>query len=262
MIALTLAAAAHAEPACSRDGALPTGPAQAWLWDGMLGLAQPVCPATTVAVGPRALLLADTPAFYGRIVASGTLEARLALSDRTAVGLTMEPAHYESTISALSSSWFGYGATTLTATQRVDEGGPVGLAMVGRLVLPTSIGLYGHAWPFSADLGLALQAEHGPWSAHGQAGLAATAGVGAGPTALATGLPLTLGGVWRPSGGFSTVLDLQSSFGYAAALDHLAVAPALRFGTGHFGMELGAAIPVAGENRTLTVVRVGAGARL
>lgn len=262
MIAAAFAFAASAEPACSREGALPTGPVQAWLWDGMLGLAQPVCPTTTIAVGPRALLLADTPAFYGRIVASGTVEARLALSDRTAVGMTLEPAHYESAISALSSSWFGYGATTLTATQRVDEGGPIGLAMTGRLVLPSSIGLYGHAWPFSADIGLGLQAEHRAWSAHGQAGMAATAGVGAGPTALATGLPITVGGAWRPSGGFSAVLDLQSSFGFAASVDHLAVAPALRFGTGWFGMELGGSVPVAGENRTLTVVRLGAGARL
>ncbi len=263
MIALLASQAfAGASPCSTVSWPVPRGPVQAWLWDGQLGLAQPVCPKTTVGVGPRALLLADAPNFYGRVVGSGTLEARLALSERTAVGMVLEPLHYESTISALSSSWFGYGATTLTATTRVDEGRSLALAVAGRLVLPTAIGLYGQSYPVGGDVGLAFDAGGGAWSAHGQVGFAALASMGVGPTALSTGLPITAGASWQLRPGFSLAFDAQSSFAFDAPVDHVAIAPAVRIGSGRYGMELGAAVPVAGENRALAAARLGFGAAL
>lgn len=264
MIAALLASGAHAgaSPCSTVSWPVPRGPVQAWLWEGQLGLAQAACPKTTVGIGPRVSLLVDTPAFYGRVAASGTLEARLALSERTAVGMTMEALRYESVISALSSSWVGYGSTTLTATTRVDEGRSLALAMAGRLVLPTAIGLYGQAHPVGGDVGLAFDAGGGAWSAHGQVGVAALASIGIGPTALATGLPVTLGATWQLRPGFALALDTQSSFAFEAPVDHVAIAPAVRLGSGRYGMELGAAVPVAGEDRTLLAARFGFAAAL
>lgn len=247
-------------PAC--DGALPDGPVAASLWDGALGRAQVACPRTELAVAPHAYLLADTPAFYGVVAASGVLEGSATLDERTELGVRLELVRYQNVISAISSSYTGLGYTTLAATRRLDEGPGPALAVVGQLVLPTALGLSAHAVPFAGDLGLAGLVREGPWEGHGQAGLAASAAVSRGPTQGRIGLPLTAGGAWRPGRAFALALDLQASFAYTAPLDHLAVAPAVRFAAGSWGLELGATATLLGRERALLAGELRTGFRL
>ncbi|MEZ4239064.1 MAG: hypothetical protein R3F59_23505 [Myxococcota bacterium] len=246
-----LAAVALAGP-CDVDGGLPTGPAQVALWDGDLGRARPVCARTQVALAPRALLLVDTPAFYGRISALAGLEGTVAV-DRTALWLRLEPVRYESVISAIPSSFLGYGYTSVGVTQRLDAGGPTATAFHGTVVLPTAVRLQGNAAPLGLDLAFALDHAAGPWSVHGQAGYAFSASLTR-PAEVRTGFTGTGGGQWRPGRAFAAVLDLQAAISYTAPLDHLAVAPALRFGAGPVGIELAGTVPVAGRERALAAV--------
>jgi hypothetical protein len=252
---LALAGAAHA--GCDdRNTSLPTGPVQAWLTDGMVGLAQPTCMATSLGVAPRAALLVDTPAFYGNIGVTATLDATFAPDDRTSLGLALEPVHYESVISALSTSWLGYGATTLTAARRVDrDDAPVELAMVARVAVPTPVDRTNNP-VLAADVGLAVASRPAPLEGHAQFGLSASGGL-AGPVDLRTGLPVTAGLGWSAGRAFGLAADLQSSFGTWAPVDHVAVAPAVRFAGPRWGAELGASLPIAGADRTLTAVRLG-----
>ena len=106
--------------ACETDGGLPEGPVAASLWDGALGRAQSACPRAELAVAPHAYLLADTPAFYGVVAASGVLEGSAVLDRRTELGVRLELVRYQNVISAISSSYTGLGYTTLSATRRVD----------------------------------------------------------------------------------------------------------------------------------------------
>lgn len=254
MIALLAAAAAHA--GCGENPALATGPVQAWLWDGMHGLAVPTCAVDSVGVAPRASLLVDTPNFYGKLQATGTFDAVIAPDDRTAVGLALEPLHYESVISAISTSWFGYGATSVSASRRVESrDAPVELAMVGRLAVPTPVDRT-HNPVLAADLGLAVASRPAPVEGHLQFGLSGSTGLRA-PAAVRTGLPLTGGVGWSAGRHFGLAADLQGMFGYWATVDHVALAPALRFAGRRAGLEVGASVPVVGRERTLTAVRIG-----
>lgn len=239
---------------------MPEGPVSAALWDGGLGRAQNLCPRTSIGVDGRGYLLVDTPAFYGQIVASGTIEGRVAVDDATAVSLRMETLRYQTVISAIPSSFTGYGFTTVGVTHRLGERG---LGVVGQVVLPSAIGLYGHSWPVGADLGVAGVTGRGPWEGHGQVGLAASAGLSKGPTQARVGVPVTLGGSLRAGAAFAVALDAIGSFGATAPVDHLAAAPAVRFAAGdHWGLELGAAVPLAGRERGLAAVSLATSWRL
>jgi hypothetical protein len=250
-------------PEPPRGSGLADGPVAASLWDGALGRAQGACPRRELAVAPHAYLLADTPAFYGVIAASGVIEGSALLDRRTELSARLELVRYQDVISAISSSYLGLGYTTVGATRRVDDGGSgPALAVVGQLVLPSAFGLSAHAAPFAVDVGLAGLARRGPWEGHAQAGLAGSAAISHGPTQARLGVPLTAGGAWRPGSAFATVLDLQASVGYTAALDHLALAPALRFGAGNWGLELGATVPVLGRERALLAGELRTGLRL
>jgi hypothetical protein len=256
MIALGwMVTAAHA--GCAGNPALPSGPVQAWLGEGMMGLAVPTCATTSVGLAPRASLLVDTPNFYGRIQATGTFDATFAPSERTSFGLALEPFHLESVISALNSSWLGYGATTFTAMQRIDgDGGPVELAMVGRAGLPTPPGVTNNP-TFGAEVGLAVATRPtNPVEGHAQLGMVMTGGL-RGPLALRSGLPVTVGVGWSATRRFGLAADVQSSFGTWAAVDHVALAPALRFGAERWGLELAGTVPVAGRERSLAALRLG-----
>ena len=260
MIALWTMGVAHA--GCAENPALPSGPVQSWLSEGMMGLAQPTCAVTSVGLAPRGSLVVDTPGFYGHLVATGTLDATFAPNPRTSVGLALEPLHYDSVISAVNVSWMGYGATTATLMQRIEDAdGPVELAVVARGALPTPVGFTNNP-TFGAEVGLAVatrspsSTQRRPVEAHGQFGMLVNGGLRA-PLDLRSGLPITAGVGWSAGRHFGLAADLQSLFGVWAAVDHLAVAPAVRVAGTQWGMELGGSVPVLGNDRTLASVRLG-----
>lgn len=247
--------------ACDEQGGLPVGPAGVSLWDGGLGHARPVCGRTELAIAPRGTLLADAPAFYGRIVAEAAIEARVATPDgaRTAVWLRLDPVRYESVLGAIPSSFLGIGTTSVGLTQRLDDpdgGGPVAVAFASELVLPTAVELTGNSWPVGFELAFAADTTKGAWSLHGQLGYVGSAAFTRGPSQLRTGFAGTVGAGLRAGDVFAVVLDVQTAVAYAAVLDHVAVAPGLRFGGGDFGLELAAALPLLGADRTLAAVEL------
>jgi hypothetical protein len=248
---------AHALSPCEPDGGLAAGPTAAALWDGGLGLAHRVCPRTEAGLAPRALLLVDTPNFYGQIVATAALDASVAADDRTEVWLHLEPVRYQNVISAIPASFVGHGFTTLGASRQLDGAGATVTALQGQLVLPSAIELQGRALPFALELGLgAERALSERWSAHGRLGAATSASFSRGPLQPRAGVLATVGAAFRAGRAFAAVLDAQTSFAYTSALDHVALAPGLRFAAGPVGFELAAAVPLAGRERTLAVVEL------
>lgn len=245
-----------------RGAGMPDGPVRAALWDGGLGSAQSTCPRDALDAQGRGYLLADTPAFYGQIVASGTLSGRISVDPRTQVGLGLEVVRYQDVIGAVPSSFLGYGFTTVSAMRLLSDDGPR-LAVTGRAVLPTAIGLFGQTWPVGVDVGLAGAAGGERLEVHGQAGVAGSGAISKGPTQVRLGVPLTVGGAWKPGSAFALVADVQAALGYTAPLDHLAVAPAVRFAGGRsWGLELGATVPLAGRERALTAAELTTSWRL
>lgn len=241
----------------AEDG-MPLGPASVGLLDGELGRARSVNPRTELDLAPRALLLVDTPGFYGQIVVGAAIEAAIAPDPATEIRLRLEPVRYQNVISAIPADAVGVGFTTVGLTRRLSDG-PV--AFVADLVLPSAIGLYGHSWPFALDLAVAAERARGAGALHGQLGAVMSAAASRGPTQPRAGLVGTVGAVWRPGKAFAAVLDLQTSFGYTAVLDHLAVAPALRFASGAWGLELAVAAPLAGRERALAAAELHSSVR-
>jgi hypothetical protein len=248
---------AHAASPCEPDAGLAVGPTAASLWDGELGRAHRVCPRTEVGLVPRALLLVDTPNFYGQIVVSAALDASVAADERTEVWLHLEPVRYQNVISAIPASFVGYGFTSVGMSRQLGAAGSTVTALQGQLVLPSAIELQGRALPFGLELGLgAERAFSSHWSAHGRVGAASSASFSRGPLQPRLGLLTTAGAVFRAGKAFAAVLDAQAAFAYTAAVDHVALAPGLRFAAGQAGFELGASVPLAGRERTLAVVEL------
>lgn len=251
---LSLGAECHALSSASGLPGLPTGPVSAALLDGGLGSARRACPRTELAIAPRALLLVDTPNFYGHIVAGLQLDGALALDADTELFGRLELVRYDSVISAVTSSALTPGHTTLGATRVLHDEG-LALAWTSKLVLPTALGLYRGAWPIGLDTGLAGQWASGPWGVHGQLTVLGSAALSRGPALPRAGLAPVLGGAVRPTPGVEVVLDVQSMFLYTAPIDVVALAPAVRLGLGDaWGAALGGTVPLAGRERALTAV--------
>lgn len=236
---------------CDDLGGLPTGPISASLYDGDHGLARRTCGRTEAALDGGGLVLADTPNFYGHIVAGGNLEGAYA-TDKLEVFGGVQAIRYDSVISAISSSYVGLGHTHLGASYRLAESESWAVGLSGRAVLPTAFGLYENARPFGLDLGV-----NGVWVAapalrvHGQLGGLHSFATGPGDADPRFGLGVLAGAELRPSDHFAAVVDLEAFAGQYAPLDAFSAGIGLRAGGEAFGLELGAKLPLAGRERAL-----------
>ncbi|MFN7145094.1 MAG: hypothetical protein ACK4YP_15060, partial [Myxococcota bacterium] len=98
---------------------------------------------------------------------------------------------------------------------------------------------------------------------HGDVTALGSAAVSRGPAGPRGGARVTAGVEWQPARPFAVVADLNAGFGYAAPLDHVAAAIAVRAGIGkRVGVELGATLPLAGRERTLAAGELRVGMRL
>jgi hypothetical protein len=71
------------------------------------------------------------------------------------------------------------------------------------------------------------------------------------------------GAAWRPVRPFAVVLDVTSSFGYTAPVDVVSASLGVRVGIGErVGVELGAAVPLAGRERALAAGELKVNVRL
>jgi hypothetical protein len=98
---------------------------------------------------------------------------------------------------------------------------------------------------------------------HGQVGLLHSFALGKGPAQPRVGAVVTLGTELSPVPGFAVAIDVHAGFGYAAPLDVLAAALALRFSDNkRFGFSFGATIPLLGRERTLVRIDLRASIRI
>lgn len=262
MIAL-LFASAYAGLCYTFDG-MAEGPTGAGFRDGDLGEARRLCPRSELGFGGGGLLVVDTPNFYGHLVAGGTVWGSGRLSDRAEVFGAFEAVRYDSVIGALSSSVLSPGFGIVGLSGRFAEGEDWGLALNGAALLPTAFGLYRHAVPVGADLGLA-----GGWRVHervrlhGQVSALGTAAVSVAPADPRFGANVDAGVEWRPGRAFAAALDLVGGFGNGQMVEAAGVAPALRFAVGRrVGLGLEATVPVFGRRPPLATVDLGMTVRL
>lgn len=259
-----VAPVAHAAPCELLVDGMPDGPVPASFYDGGLGRAHAVCPRSEVGIGGSGYLVSDAANFYGHIVASGVLDARVAVTPRFELYGASEFLRWDNAIGAISASWLGYGHTTLGANGIVLRQDTVVLAVNGKVVTPTAVGLYHGSWPVGVDVGLA-----GVWSksdhfrAEAQLTMLGSAAITAAASQPRLGVGVDTGVEWRPSKGFGLVAQLDAGMGYTAPLDHLAAGLGLRTRLGaRGGLELGGVVPFAGRERALTSVALRGSWRL
>lgn len=259
-----LATAALGAPVCDLlpTAGLSTGPVTATLADGGLGRARRVCARSEVGGAAKGLLLVDTENFYGHVVAGAVFDGSWALDEKTELFGQLELVRYDSVISAATASYLGPGHTTLGATRRLDDDGPFAWGVTGKLVLPTAFGLYRNAFPLALDVGPVAQVGSGMFRAHGGLLLKGSVQASRGPAFPRAGLSPTLGGAFVPGKAFAAVLDVQSSFLYDAPVDHLSLAPGLRFAAKRVGIDVAATLPLAGRERALTGIELRTVGRL
>ena len=98
---------------------------------------------------------------------------------------------------------------------------------------------------------------------HAQAGVVASAAIGAGAADPRVGFAGNLGVELRPLPALGLVVDLQGNFGYQAPVEMVAASLGLRLSDRkRFGFELGATIPITGRERTAVSIDFRFSARL
>jgi hypothetical protein len=252
MIAL-LAMTAFAAPAWN-DG-FPIGPVEIGLQPGNLGAPRRAVGRTEFGVSGAMGLVADTPNFYGHIAAAGAIDGSVNWGLTELYG-RIEAVRYDTVLGAIASDRFGIGHGSLGLTQGLSRNWPVNLAIHGRFLFPTAVGLWQNAYPLGMDLGLAADLPLGErFRLHGDLTLAGSLMMGAGPAGPRGGLGLTVGGEWRPGRNFGLVADVRSGFLYDAPVDDVSAALGFRFAFGsRYGLtptpgalQLGAVVPLAGR---------------
>jgi len=247
-------AGADRGPCLEPGDAMPDGPLRTSLYDGELGQARQPCPRSELALGGSGLVVADFDNFYGNVVASAMLWWSHDLDGGgTEVFASLEAVRYQTVISSVTADHVGPGHTSVGATRRIYRADALSAGVTARLVLPTAFLLYDNAWPVGLDLGVAglwVPLPRLRWSA--ELGLMGGLAFGVGDPQPRLGLRLTTDISYRLFEAMSLLLQVEAGMGWASTLDVLAPGLGLRFAFGpHFGLELGAVMPIAGTDRTL-----------
>lgn len=231
--------------------ALPSGPVVAAFQPGDLGAPRRLCTRDELALGGGGVIVADTDHFYGHIVATGDLSGSLVLREDTELFFNAELVRLDSILGAIGASSLAPGHLSLGAMHAFAPTNGFAGGLHGRLVLPTAVGVYQHGHPFGLDVGFTMaQPLTGRLYAHEDVTLFGQAVFGGGTGALRGGVGVLAGVEWSAGKAFGLVGDVQAGFGYATAIDDVAIAPGFRFAGGeHFGAELALMVPVVGRDR-------------
>ncbi len=264
LAASTLVGPALAGPCEADTTGIATGPVPVGFYDGDLGVPRRVCARSEVSLAPGGLAVVDTANFYGHIVAGGTLGGSWAPTRRTEVYASVEAFRYDSVITPIPATYMGFGHVGVGVTQRLWDDDSAAIAVHGRVVAPTAVGLYRNAWPVALDVGVAgLWTPAPAWSLHADIAGLGSAAVSHGPAFPRAGARVMVGAAWQPVKPFAMVLDLASGFGYTAPVDHVAGSLGLRVGLGErVGIELGASVPFVGRERSLAAGELRVDVRL
>lgn len=253
-----------ASPAiCEADGPAPVSFEAA-----ALGRPRDACLRRELALQTAARATVESDDFYGHLGAAALLSGRWALDPELELFADLELLRWELALSSLNADRLGLGPTSVGAAWRAlsEERGAV--TPFARLTLPTSTGGARGGRDLALELGAAVRwqalerlAVRGTALVLGRATLDSPAGAEPG-----FGLVASAGLEWRiagePGRGLGLGLDLTAQVGLYDPLDHLAVSPVLRYAWSRLGLELGAAVPVLGEERALGLVSLRAAWRL
>ena len=241
-----------------------TGPTQAPLLDGMLGVARHACPQRELSLAGDAYLVARPEDFYGNIRIGARLSGSYPIDRNIEIWGSMEILRHQSLLSAVSTQYVGLGYLPLGTTGVFARGdGRIG-ALYGRLVLPTAIGLARESQPLALEVGTT-----GEWKlddilrVHAWLSLIGSVGV----STLAPPLPrggLRVGGGldWTPWEWLSIVVEVSSGFGYRDGLDMLSGQLGLRFAFNELvGIEFSAIYPFVGAEPGLAAAQLALSVR-
>jgi hypothetical protein len=251
---LSGAAAAEARSPCDTRR-LAEGPVQAGYSQSDFGLVRSACPRTEVGLGVAARAIIENENFYGNVRGGARVDASMQPFPQLELFLTTEPLVYNLVIQSFSASHIGLGETSVGGTLLAFGRQRFALSVTTRLSLPTSLGYHGNSWPVGLETGLLLLIEPiDELRFHG--GL-----LGGMRTAFTKASPDTRGAVIGNAGvdviidedWLSAVVDLNGQALERGDLDHLSLGLGLRFVIlDEVGLEVGANIPMAGDERNLT----------
>lgn len=258
---LALCALARSAAANPCDEARDSSPARVPLRDTGLDIARPVCPESATMLDLRGLALIDTPDFYGTLASSMfiglrvgdehlELEGGLRAVDFRFVQNAVVTAHefgvgpvylamthaHETPMFGRDAVWSWTWRVDLLATDRGYSVTTAAAAMSAQALVPVTrhLRLLGRL----AALGWAAAPVDAP---DGRGALSASSDVD-----------------WQPWHRLSLTGGAEAQGGwYGVGLDHLLVRGGVRLHLGGYRLELGAAAPLLGAERTNLVVLLG-----
>jgi hypothetical protein len=234
-------------PLCASSAGLHGGPAAFGYVEGDFASGRRACPRSEVGLGVRGLVIIDTPNFYGNVGGQGLLFGSWAFRRQTEVFATLEAVTFGFTQNAtLTKLDATLGHFTAGITQVVYERSTLAGSVTGRVLLPSSFEIPGMRL-MGAEVGHAVSFRPRRWiEVHGSVNLDLTFGIGPGRSDPRVGGFGVVGAMWQPIDWFGLVVDVS---GRVARVSYLAPMVALRFKIGSLGIELGASLPVVGNDR-------------
>jgi hypothetical protein len=230
-----------------RAHGLPEGPVALGYFEADLSTGRRVCPRSEVGLGGRFGAKIDTPNFYGGLGLNGLLFGSWAARRDVELFATLEAVTYNYTNNAgLTSTQLTLGNLTLGATYQVLNRGTALGGLSARLLLPTSFETPG-ARTVGGELGFVASWRPRGWlEVHGYLGADVTSAFSrAAPYTRFGGLVMA-GAQLQPLSWFGFVVDLTGRLG---ELTFIAPTVGLRFRIVKLGVELGATLPLAGNER-------------
>lgn len=252
-LSLVAASSAYARSPCDTRR-LAEGPLQAGYSQSDFGLVRSACPRTEVGLGLGGRAIIENENFYGNVRGGARLDVSGQPFPQLELFLTTEPIVYNLVIQSFRASHLGLGETSVGGTLLAFGRQSFALSVTTRLSLPTSIGYHGNSWPVGLETGLLMLIEPiDELRFHG--GL-----LGGLRTAFTKADPGTRGVVIGNAGAdiiideewLAATVDLNGQALERGSLDHLSLGLALRFVIlDEVGLEVGANIPMAGDERNL-----------
>lgn len=234
-------------PLCATMTGLPAGPVGFGYVEADLASGRRACPRTEVGLGIRGLAIIDTPNFYGNVGVQAQLFGSWAFRRKTEVFATLEAVTGGFTQNAtLTKTEATFGHFTAGLSQVIYEGATVSGVATGRVLLPSSFEVPGmRLMGFEAGHSVAYRPLK--WlELHGTASLDLTFGIGGARPDPRVGGFLVAGAMWQPVEWFGLVVDVS---GRVSRVSYLAPMAALRFKISSLGIELGASLPIVGNDR-------------
>lgn len=238
------------ETGCSRwkHQALMEGPIAVGYHEADLAVGRRACPRTEIGIGLRFGAIIDTADFYGALGLDGMIFASLAFTDKIELFATLEAVQYQYVQNAsLKGSQVVFGNLTAGGTYMLYEHDRTIGAVTARILFPTSFA-YSGARLLGVDVGYNFSWRAKDWlEVHTFVGGDFTVGLNGAETFPRVGGTLSVGAQLSPFDWGALVVDLTGRLG----MDHSYLAPlvALRFRIFKVGLELGATLPVVGNDR-------------